>query len=76
MDNAFLTLHPLERDCLLVIIKWSFTEVSVSAFAALYNMLVQPHLEYAMQTGHLVADEFKVLTQPVHGVKINAPCHS
>ncbi len=31
-------------------IKWSFAELSVSAFAALYNTLVRPHLEYAIQS--------------------------
>ncbi len=31
------------------IIRWAFAEKSVSAFAALYNTLVRPDLEYAMQ---------------------------
>ncbi len=34
---------------MLVMIKRPFVELSVSAFTALYNTLVRPHLEYAMQ---------------------------
>ncbi len=39
-------------------IRRSFAELSVSAFTALYNTLVRPHLEYAMQacSPNLVAD--------------------
>ncbi len=39
-------------------IRRSYAELSVSAFAFLYNMLVRPHLEYAMQACslNLVAD--------------------
>ncbi len=39
-------------------IRWSFAELSVSAFAALYNTLVRPHFEYAVQacSPNFVAD--------------------
>ncbi len=39
-------------------IRQSFAELSVSAFVPLYNTLVRPHLEYAMQvcSPNLVAD--------------------
>ncbi len=40
-------------------IRRSFADLSVSAFAALYNKLVQCHLEYAMQacSPNLAADD-------------------
>ncbi len=43
---------------MLFLIRWSFAQLSVSAFAALYNTLVRPHLEYAMQacSPNLAAD--------------------
>ncbi len=43
---------------MLFMIRRSFAELSVSAFAPLYNTLVWPHLEYAMQacSPNLVAD--------------------
>ncbi len=43
---------------MLFLIRRSFAELSVSAFVALYNTFVRPHLEYAMQacTPNLVAD--------------------
>ncbi len=34
---------------MLFMMRWSFAELSVPAFAPLYNMLVWPHLEYVMQ---------------------------
>ncbi len=43
---------------MLLMIRQSSAELLVSAFAALYNTFVRPHLEYAMQacSSNLVAD--------------------
>ncbi len=63
MDNSFsFSTHCQEAAFkarrMLFMIRRSFIELSVSSFAALYNTLVRPHLEYAMQacSPNLVAD--------------------
>ncbi len=63
MDNSFShSIHCIEAASkagrMLFMIRRSFAELSVSAFAALYNTLVWPNLEFAMQacSPNLVAD--------------------
>ncbi len=63
IDHSFsLSIHFKEAASkarrMLFMIRRSFAEPSVSAFAPFYNTLARPHLEYAMQTcsPNLIAD--------------------
>ncbi len=63
MDNSFSPCIHCEEAAskarqMLFMMRRSFAELSVSAFAALYNTLVRAHIEYAMQAcSHNLIDD-------------------
>ncbi len=76
MDNSFSpSIHckgaASKAKRMLFVTRRSFTELSMSAFAVIYNLLVRPQLEYAMQTcsPNLVADVDCLSANPAVGVE-------
>ncbi len=74
MNNSFSpSIHCKEAASkakrMLFLIRRSFTQLSMSAFAVIYNLLVRPHLEYAMQacSPNLVADAVCLSANPAVG---------
>ncbi len=67
IDNSFSpSIHCKEAAFkarwMLFVIRRLFAELSVSAFAPIYNTLAWPHLEYAMQacSSNLVAEAYRL----------------
>ncbi len=76
MDNSFSSSIHCEEAASkarwrLFMIRRSFAELSVSAFAVLYNTLVRSHFEYAMQARSpiIIADADRLETRSVKGFR-------